>query len=818
MLKSILRFTLLLVVLFGAFSALAIYWTFYKPLPEYESSHKLTGLNDPVNIYWDDYGVPHVFASNELDLYMALGYAHAQDRLWQLTLNQMYVEGRFAEFLGEDLIELDRFSRTIGFWRIAGELEKQAESRELQILQAYSNGINQFIEANKNRLPIEFSLVEMNPMPWTPRHSYAMSRALGWELNVSWWSKVMLGFLETELPKEALIELFPEWHTSHNVSFRPQNPDSISDQFTISKVTMSLFNTDIRTRAIMGQKGSHIGSNAWVVDGTRTETGYPLLAGDPHLGLDMPGKWYEVHLNLNGRNISGATIAGVPAIILGQTDRHAWSFTSLMPDDTDFFIESINPLDRSEYLADKTDNISNYKPFEIVREIIKTKGGNEILHEIRITQNGPIISDIHPNSALFTDKLVSMNWTGYALSSEFSALLGMANATTFRDFQSAAYSFGVPALNLVYGDIDGNIALITTGNIPMRNSVPLLFKDGWDSNARWDGFIPINELPTVINPESGYIANANNPVVGSDYPHYITAFWEPDSRIRRIDEVLKSSRLHTPQSFKELQNDVFSHQAKDLTQIIVPVLSASNDTLILKALPYLQNWDFNYTRSATAASLTEAFFLKFVENVFKPHLGETVFNSFTQLENFPIRVTTKLIQEPSIWLRTIDGDFSFRDSLIVESMRLTVQELYRDFGANTTEWRWEKRHTLTLSPPLFSQASKEPDAPNTLKLIVNNVLSKGPYPVGGHSMSVNNTQYDWHDPYGQVLGASIRRIVDLSNLSKSESVIPTGQSGNPLSTHFGDQTELWLSGKYRIFEHNNIVSEQVRLRTMELNP
>ncbi|HAC15971.1 MAG TPA: hypothetical protein DCE78_08520 [Bacteroidetes bacterium] len=298
----------------------------------------------------------------------------------------------------------------------------------------------------------------------------------------------------------------------------------------------------------------------------------------------------------------------------------------------------------------------------------------------------------------------------------------------------------------------------------------------------------------------------------------MTAFWEPDSRIRRIDEVLSSRRLHNLQSFKELQNDVFSHHAKDLTEIIIPVLSASSDTLIQIALPYLQNWDFNYTESATAASLMDGFFLKFVENVFKPHLGETVFNSFTQLENFPIRVTTKLIREPSIWMRTIEGDFTFRDSLIVESMRSTVNELYQEFGANTTEWRWENRHTLTLSPPLFSQAAKEPESSEALKLIVNNVLSKGPYPVGGHSMTVNNTQYDWHDPYGQVLGASIRRIIDLSNLSKSESVIPTGQSGNPLSDHFGDQTELWLSGKYRIFEHNNTVSEQVRFRTMELNP
>lgn len=800
---------------------MAIYWTFYKPLPDYEASIKLPGLNQSVNIHWDSFGVPHIFANDELDAYTALGYVHAQDRLWQLTLNQIYVEGRFAEFLGEDVIEFDKFSRTIGFWRIAGKLEEQADSKELQILQAYSNGINRFIEENGNRLPIEFALTGIKPMKWTPRHSFAMSRALGWELNVSWWSKVMLGFLEDKLPEPALRELFPDWGSRLTVSIRPTHFDSPIESDSTSngsELLMGLVDTDIRLRSFMGQKGSHIGSNAWVADGSRTESGYPLLAGDPHLGLDMPGKWYEVHLNINGKNISGATIAGAPMIVMGQTDRHAWSFTSLMPDDTDFYIEEINPLDRSEYLSEKRDTIWMYKPFEIIREIIRTKEGAEILHEIRITQNGPIISDIHPNKQLFENKLVSMNWTGYTHSNELYSLYTLANAGNFREFQEALSDFGVPALNILYADIDGNIAMITAGNIPIRQYVPLLYQNGWDPSTRWNSFIPRSDLPVIINPPSGFIANANNPVMDQNYPYYITAFWEPDSRIRRINEVLGSNRLHNVQLYKDLQNDVFSHQAKDITEIIVPVLSASNDSLIQKALPYLQNWDYKFTESATAASLYEGFFLHLVRNIFEPHFGKTVYNSFIQLENFPVRVTTSILKNPSIWLQTAEEDYTYRDSLIIQSMKSAVNDLYTTFGPNTTEWRWENRHTLTLGPPLFSQAANEPDSPRSLKLIVSNVLSKGPYPVGGHSMTVNNTQYDWQNPYGQVLGASIRRIVNLGDLSRSESVIPTGQSGNPLSDHFGDQTELWLSGKYRIFEHHNNISEQVRYRTMTLNP
>jgi penicillin G amidase len=820
--KSLLRFAILLLVVAITFTVMAIYWTFYKPLPDYESTLHIPEIRQEVTVKWDDYGVPHVFASNEHDLYTALGYIHAQDRLWQLTLNQLYLEGRFAEFLGKDLLPFDQYTRTIGFWRIAGELEVLSSPEDLQILQAYSNGVNRFIQENENRLPIEFALTGIKPLPWTPRHSLALGRALGWELNVSWWSKVTLGYLEDKLPAPTLRELFPDWYAPVDVNFkRSPKIESISDslfQGNLQEVAMNFLNTDIQLRALMGQKGSHIGSNAWVADGSRTESGYPLLAGDPHLGLDMPGKWYEVHLNLNGQNISGATIAGAPYVVMGQTDRHAWSFTSLMPDDTDFFIEEVNPLDRSQYLAEKQDSTDIFKPFSTHREIIKTKEGEEVLHEVRITQNGPIISDIHPNNPLFEGKLISINWTGYTPSFELRALRNVAKATSFSEFQLALQEFKVPALNIMYADIDQNIAMITTGAIPIRQSVPLLFKEGWNPVDRWSSMIPSEQMPRVINPQSGYIANANNPVGGTDYPHYITAFWEPDSRIRRIEEVLGSRRLHNKSLYRELQNDVFSHQAQDITSIILPVLEVSNDTLVKKVLPYLKNWDFKYTHSATAASLFEGFFLNFVENTFKSTLGDAVFESFIQLENFPTRVTTQLLKQPSIWLKTTTGDTVYRDSLIIQSMRQTVIELNEKYGSNTTEWRWENQHTLTLGPALLSQAASDPNSPGALKLIVANILSSGPHPVPGHSMTVNNTQYEWHAPYAQVLGASIRRIVDLSDLSSSESILPTGQSGNPLSDHFGDQTELWLSGKYRIFEHNDQVAGQENLRTMRLIP
>lgn len=810
--KSFLRFLLLLFILITGFAAMAIYWTFYKPLPRYETTLTLPELRGEVTIEWDDYGVPHIFATTEQDLYTALGYVHAQDRLWQMTLAQLFMEGRFAEFLGEEVIELDKYSRTIGFWRLAAALQDSLDVREVRILNAYSNGVNRFIADNSSRLPVEFALTGITPMEWTPRHTIALSRLLAWELNVSWWSKITLGYLEDILPAAALLELFPQWDAS-----APRNLDPVQTRDLFSAV-LPVLDTELRYRQLTGREGSRVGSNAWVSDGSRTESGYPLLAGDPHLGLDMPGKWYEVHLNLNGFNVSGATIAGAPLIVLGQNDHHAWTFTSLMGDDTDFFREIVNPLDRGQYLADSTDGQAVYAPFRIHREIIRTKEGNEVLHEVRLTQNGPIINDIYNKPSLLGDQLISMRWAGFEHSKEIRGLTEMAWARDFQEFQQGLDHMGTPGLNIVYADITGNIALFTVANLPVRRTPTLLFRNGWEWADRWNSFIPRNQLPRVINPPGGYIANANNPVVSENYPYYLTAFWEPDSRIRRITEVLDSHRVHDATLFRSLQNDVLSPQARDLIPIILPALEGSSNEAIISALPYLRNWNFEFSTNATAASLYELFFLNFTEQVFRAYIGSDAWENFVRLENFPIRVTTHMLKNPSVWLRTQDGDYSYRDSLIVRSMEISVSYLQSRLGAEPSEWRWENLHTLTLSPPLFREAAADSTAPAALRMIVKNVLSQGPFPVSGHSMTVNNTQYNWSDPFAQVLGASIRRIVDLSDLSRSESVIPTGQSGNPLSAHFADQTDLWLTGKYRIFEHNNVLTAKVRTRKMILKP
>ncbi|MFP8488711.1 penicillin acylase family protein [Gracilimonas sp. Q87] len=815
--NTIFKLLLFFLILIIGFAGIAFYWTFYKPLPDYEETITLNGLNESVDIHWDDFGVPHIYAGNEQDLYYALGYVHAQDRLWQMTLTQIMAEGRFAEFFGDDeeLIELDKYQRTLGFWKIAQQLVDTLGQDERRVLNAYSNGVNAFIDNNSNRLPVEFSLAEIDPLEWTPVRSLAVSRLMGWELNMGWWSEVTYQYLKENLPARQFDQL--------QLRFPDEAPTSLDDSESMgySSALMPLLKQEMYKRRLLEMEGTHVGSNAWVVDGSLTESGYPLLAGDPHLGLDMPGKWYEVHLNLSGRNVSGATLAGVPAVIIGQNDHMAWSFTSIMSDDTDFYLEQQDPKDRGRYVVDSLSNGEiAFESFERVREIIKVKDGDDRSLEIRYTQHGPVISDIYPVPELTEDKIISMRWTGFELTNEMKTLYNINWAENFQQFKDALPTFGVPGLNFMYGDTEGNIAMYSVAKLPIRSGDPITLRRGWDPDQNWQGFIPFDQLPRVINPEDGWIANANNKLTTDSYPFYIATFWEPPSRIERIEQTLLNNDSFTYKEFESLQNDSYSNFAAKLTPLILEILRDQEAYNFDLPISYLENWNFEYSMSSTAASIFDVFFLNFTKNSLQDDFGNEAYENFIHHETIPVRTMTSLIEtESSLFDNINTGEVETKEDIVVKSMQDAVLFLSDSLGSEPYEWRWEQLHTITFEPPLFAQAADAPGASTALKLIVNNVLSKGPYEVESHGMSVNNGQYHWDQPFEMVLGPSIRRISDLSDVSRSKSVLPTGQSGNPLSKHFGDQTDRWLNGEYRwLYQDSTALFDEAEIQTMRLVP
>lgn len=797
--RTFIKVIILLTILLGGLIGLGTYWTFYRPLPDYNSTISIPDLDTDTNVYWDDYGVPHIQANSRADAYRVLGYLHARDRLWQMTLVQLSIEGRFAEFFGEELVPLDKFQRAIGFWEISEQIEPMIDPEQRMLLQAYTEGVNSFIDTNTSNLPIQFALAEMEPLKWDVRHTIGLTRLLAWELNVSWLGEAAYARLASKLDQTLLKQLIPEWNKTL--------PTTISG----TDALFQFMNKEIERRSLIGQSGSHVGSNAWVVDGSKTETNKPLLAGDPHLAFSLPAKWYEVHISVNGRNLSGATHPGAPLFIMGQNDHHAWTLTNIMADDTDFYRERVNPKNRGQYVASyQPDSTPVYQPFEYRRSYINTKSGDQVVSEVRLTQNGVVISDVTDSAHAFDDQLISMKWTGHTPSNELSTLFALNWSDDFEEIQRTMPDFGAPGQNIMYADRDGNIAMFSVGNIPKRKGRPVTLLDGWNPDHRWNGFIPANQMPSVINPESGWIANANNKITTRD-DLYLATFWEPPSRIKRISSFLQSKDQFDADDFKSLQNDVYSEHARSLMDVVLPVLNTQpEDSLISVALPYLNNWDYRYRATSTAATITDVFFTNLTRNILQDEVGESTVDAMIKLENIPVRVIKQLLvtyPNSKLFDITSTSQIETRDMMILATMRQTIAELRQAFGSETYEWRWEKVHTITFEPPLFSKAARAPDAPAALGMIVENVLNSGPYPAAGHGMTVNNAQYNWDDPFKVVLGPSIRRIVDLSDLRSTLSVLPGGQSEHPVSRHYEDQVDLWLQGNYRTFVQDTMLMD-----------
>lgn len=806
------RYFLFFLILLTGIIGIAIYWTFYRPLPDYNATLEQPELHQQVDVHWNTHGVPHIYAQDKHDLYYSLGYVHAQDRLWQMTLSQMAAEGRFAEFLGKELIPYDQLQRTLGFWRIAQKIENTISDSTRQQLEAYTSGVNAYVEQHPKSLPIQFSLADMKPIPWTVTHSIALARLMAWELNLAWKSELTYAYLSEELSQQKFSELLPD------NNYIAEKKSQQSPQWAES--LMPLLKKNEQLNKIMGQQGSHVGSNAWAVSAQKSATDTPLLAGDPHLGLNMPGKWYEAHLHVNGRNLSGATLAGAPIVILGQNDHLAWSLTNIMLDDTDFFREAVNPQNNNQYVLDSLAGEPVYEKFQIQEEVLKVKDGDDTTFTRRLTNHGPVISDVFPEQKYVEDRVITMKWTGHEVSNEVEALFTMNWAQSFEEFQQGARNFKVPGQNFIYADKAGNIAQLSLANIPIRDANPVLLRDGWDPSQNWQGYVPYEELPSIINPDRGWVANANTHPLDGNYANYLSIYWEPDARFERIKQYLTQENPLSPQVFQQMQNDTYSLYSRDVTQLILPVLRNSKEYNFQTAISYLENWNYAYENSETAASIMDVFLLQLAKNTFKDEMGEEVYENFVQFSAMPARSLMRFLRNGSVFFDDVNtsDQIETRDDIILRSMNEAINYLQNNYGNEPFEWRWEQLHTITLKPSLLGQAAEDPNAPTALKLVVNNLLSKGPYPAPGHDMSINNGEYSWNSPYGMILGPSIRRIVDFSDLSRTYSILPTGQSGNPISEYYGDQTESWLNGQYKFLYQDSTFFDEVQHKTMQLVP
>ena len=814
-----MRFTikvfLLLLILIGGVAAIAIYTTFYAPLPDYDQTHRVEGINSAVKIHWDPYGVPYITADNEDDLYFAMGYVHAQERLWQMTLLQLRAEGRFAEFLGEDFVETDRYLRTLGFWETAKKIEENTPDSLQRLLQKYADGVNRYVEMNERRLPPQFVLLDADPIEWTPRHSIAATRLIAWDANIHKYAELTFADLSSRLNSYQFQQLVPDYQDG-------LLSDHHEDEELMPNLNIHAYlQAGKNLRQKLGSSIAASGSNALALSGEKTISGEPMLAGDIHSSLSIPGPWFDVTHSLPDFNISGATYPGIPFLLMGQSERHAWATTSLYADDTDFFLERISDGDTESYLADNTADTSTAVPFQKRREIIHIKNADDRLHVVRSTHNGPVISDVTFAESSEEETLITLKWTGHEISHELLALYEMNRAKSMDQFRKAVEYFKTPGTNFIYADTSNNVALFTAVSAPIRSGNPLTFREGWNPEHEWNGYLPFNQLPHIINPESGIVAHANNRHFDEDYPHYIGSFWEPSSRIRRITELLNSEDRLDTEAVQELQFDVVSEHARDITELILPMLrSGEQSEGMAIAVNYLENWNFRYEPASTAASLFDLFMMRLSENTILDDVGEEAFQNILEIRHLPPAILLRMLNENSLMFDNSDTDETeTREQIVRRSMLRAVDDLKNMFGDEPFGWRWENAVSFHLTPPLLAElAGDTVSSSAVLGPVIRNLFSQGPYTVRGNPMTINKVQYSWEFPFVMKEGASIRRIVDLSNPSRSFTVLPTGQSGNPLSEFYGNQTDLWLEGRYRYIYRDSSFFDQTSYQITTLLP
>ena len=715
--------------------------------------------------------------------------------MFSMDMIRRAAEGRLSEIFGEETVPFDKMFRTVGIYRTAKMIKKKMNPDALKLLEAYSRGVNFYLEEKKNKYPVEFDVLGYQPEKWKPEHSILVIRMMAWELNLGWWTDLTFTELVQKLGEEKVKEILPGY---------PENAPTIipADIKKFTQISDDFIKTDKAFRKFLGMTGTHLGSNNWIVNSQMSVSGKPIIANDPHLAYRAPGIWYAAVIKSPKWNAAGVTLPGVPGIVIGKNDNISWTLTNIMTDETDFYFETLDSS-QTKYLLD-----GEWKDLNISEDTIKVRDANGVPIVIKSTHRGPVISDIHPYTFVFNKDErsyppISMRWLGNEFSDEMDAFLKINKAKNWTEFKSAVEQYNIPGQNFVYGDDQGNIGYVFGGALPIRpnNATTFLF-NGSESKNDWIGFVPRNELPFLFNPNTNFIATANNKVI-KNFKYHITNLWEPASRIERITELLESKDKHSVEDYMKYQSDVKSPYAR---QIVPYILSAFKNVDVKEknlkeSLRLLNEWssfNFEMNKYLQTPAIFLSFFDKLMKNIYLDEMGEDLFNQYVFLANVPYRNVLELLEEQnSAWFDNVNTkEIETRDDIIRKSLTDALDELETTISKDVTDWQWGSLHTVTFKHA-FSGVS----------WILDEVINIGPYEISGDGTTIFNTEYPFyesiekyplfrHKPFECELGPSMRFIYDFAKPDEFYLILTTGQSGNIFSDHYKDQTELFLSGKY----------------------
>lgn len=792
--KLFALFALIVAVIAGAWAFLRRY------LPQTTGVVLVPGLKARTEILRDRWGVPHIYADSEDDLFFAQGYIHAQDRMWQMELLRRVATGRLSEVLGEPGLELDRLMRVVGLHRAAAAEAGLLDPESRRVLEAYAAGVNAYMQERAGHLSLEFTLLRHRPEPWKAVDTLGIAKLLSFNLGGNWASEIIRARLTARLGAELAADLEPPYPANNpTVVSGAGIPDGAQPPpngwgGSAIKEALRLVETLLPSGEASGRAGPTLpgvsfaggASNQWVVSGERTETGKPLLANDTHMAVSLPALWYQVHLVGGRYNVAGICSPGAPGIIIGHNEHCAWGMTIGWQDVQDLYQERLNPANSRQYEVNGT-----WQDGQIVRELIHVKGrGEPVLEEVMLTRHGPSVQSLTGD-----EPPISLRDATMEPGRQMCSVLALNRARDWESFRAALADWQGPSANFNYADTEGNIGLLQAGRVPVRaRGFGIAPVPGWTDEHEWQRYLTVDELPQVLNPDGGWTGTANNLVVDESYPHFLSTDLENPSRAARLADLVTAQDTATAADFARFQRDTYSDQARRFVQLMKSI--QPTNIREHSALTYLREWDHRMEADSVAATIYSVCRLRALHLVFDRHLGDLA-DSYVGLgisaasERSPYHDRSfvrllNMLEDPTdtTWLKDPNtGIPTFPQELLHKALRQALKLLREELGDDITQWTWGRVNRVHFAHPVGSV--------KPFHLLFN----RGPYPTAGDQDTMLRAVGKPVFPFEPVLGIDLLRFVaDLSDWDRCRIMVPGGQSGHVASHHYADLIPLWRDG------------------------
>ena len=784
--RRFLRILLALVAIVVLIAGGLVSWVMVGSLPRYTGKARIAGLSAPVTVFHDAYGVPHIFAASMKDAARALGYAHASERLFQMEMQRRAGQGRLAEVVGPSTLNMDKFTRTLNLYPLAASSFDALSPYAQDIFDAYAQGVNAWIDTHHGRLPPEFALLGFTPEPWRPADSLVWSKLMALQLSHNYKLEMLRAQLATHLTPAQIQNLFPPYGDAP-VTLEPKPSKRAALDKEPPRVTAAamplpaLMNDDLYISDALDQLGhltglGHAASNEWVVAGSRTDTGKPILANDPHLELGAPILWYLARIVTPEGSVKGATVPGVPVVLLGQNDRAAWGLTTTGSDVEDLFIETVDPQNPDRYLSPTGSRV-----FDDHTEVIHVKGAQDVVLHIRATRHGPVLSDLDPKMAKLAGagKVMALQFTGLGgQDTTAEALLRIDRATNWHDFINALQYYQSPPQNIVFADSKGDIGFANPGLVPMRKRGDGLAPvDGASGTYDWAAAIPFALMPQLLNPPAGYIFNANNAVAAPDPQRFLGTDWDESYRARRLQQFFDVESQQSLDSAAAMQADNLSLAAFALLPYLLEQRPLGGPSA--QAFALLRKWNGQMDKAKAEPLIFEAWLYEMHQNLLIERAGQPL----AAKGPYAASTIAWILAHPETgWCPNKNCT-----AIIQRSFDDAMNLLTRRDGSDMTKWRWGDEHRTVFTSKVFSHI------PLLGHIADISVGSSGDFYTlnrGGGFVT------DPDHPFSHDHGAGYRGIYDLADPARSRFMIATGQSGHILSKHYSDLVPLWNEGKY----------------------